>query len=588
MSTIPDNPVDATKPETAPAVPTTADQRLAHGNINSAFAAAKSDIEALEPHPPRTDNPHSVTAAQAGADPTGTAAAEVAAHNASGAAHGGVEAAFGAHDGAGGATHPAATTSVAGYMSAADKTKHDGIEPGANNYSHPNHTGEVTSTGDGAQVITPNAVTTAKIADGNVTRAKEANMAANTIRLRATTAGVPTDTEIENLPDEPSPNALDSLLAQKNNGDLIKIDVGNLPTGGGGEANTSSTPSAIGGNEADINMPKVGIDLQKKKLVGGANITLTNNADNVVIAGTGGGGGGIAPDTPYAAGGILEAVNDTGGSESARTVTNVPRLDAANVFSENQSILQGGAGVGAAYTIQHNNGSTAEFVLFSDDNADSQRWRIRSANGFFVLTATLDNASFKHTALTINHDTEAIQLLGPTEIQNASNTQLDIHQTGQPLQSGRFRMASSTGFFTVTSTNDAGTPVPANPEFTIGHANGVGGQGIIVGAAALQGIHTLNVENGVFDGGNRVYSSVNPPPAGGDVTSASNTVDDEVQIGDTPAKGIKGAGINASELTYSRQEQSVGNLVTNIVSMTAAQYAALTPKVATTLYLVTA
>ena len=48
MSTIPDNPVDATKPETQPLIPTTADQRTAHTNINSAFAAAKTDVEALE------------------------------------------------------------------------------------------------------------------------------------------------------------------------------------------------------------------------------------------------------------------------------------------------------------------------------------------------------------------------------------------------------------------------------------------------------------------------------------------------------------------------------------------------------------
>ena len=39
------------------------------------------------------------------------------------------------------------------------------VADGANNYSHPNHTGEVTSTGDGATVITDNAVTSAKISD---------------------------------------------------------------------------------------------------------------------------------------------------------------------------------------------------------------------------------------------------------------------------------------------------------------------------------------------------------------------------------------------------------------------------------------
>lgn len=39
------------------------------------------------------------------------------------------------------------------------------VADGANNYAHPNHTGDVTSVGDGAQVITSNVVTNAKLAD---------------------------------------------------------------------------------------------------------------------------------------------------------------------------------------------------------------------------------------------------------------------------------------------------------------------------------------------------------------------------------------------------------------------------------------
>jgi hypothetical protein len=39
------------------------------------------------------------------------------------------------------------------------------IEDGANNYSHPNHSGDVTSVGDGAQTIAPNVVTNTKLSD---------------------------------------------------------------------------------------------------------------------------------------------------------------------------------------------------------------------------------------------------------------------------------------------------------------------------------------------------------------------------------------------------------------------------------------
>ena len=62
------------------------------------------------------------------------------------------------------ASIPAATTSAWGAMTDEDKTKLDGVAVSANNYTHPNHTGDVTSTGDGATVIAANAVTSAKLA----------------------------------------------------------------------------------------------------------------------------------------------------------------------------------------------------------------------------------------------------------------------------------------------------------------------------------------------------------------------------------------------------------------------------------------
>ena len=67
----------------------------------------------------------------------------------------------------------------------ADHSKLDGIEASANNYSHADHTGDVTSTGDGATVIANNAVTTDKINDSAVSTAKIADDAVTAAKLDA-------------------------------------------------------------------------------------------------------------------------------------------------------------------------------------------------------------------------------------------------------------------------------------------------------------------------------------------------------------------------------------------------------------------
>lgn len=140
--------------------------------------------------------------------------------------------------------------------------------------------------------------------------------------------------------------------------------------------------------------------------------------------------------------------------------------------------------------------------------------------------------------------------------QNASPVGLDIFQTGTALQFGRWAVQSATGFLTISSRNDAGAQVEANPEFSIGHGNSVAGKGVILGAATFQGYATINAENGVYDGNNRVYSAGNPPPGGGGgvgkgtpfvagemVAVQSSSGDGSIQsVGFTPASVLRNNG----------------------------------------------
>jgi hypothetical protein len=99
------------------------------------------------------------------------------------------------------------------------------VADGANNYTHPNHTGDVSSVGDGVTTISNDAVSNAKLAD----------MATNRLKGRATAgSGDPEDLQISALTEELTPTAGDWLLGEDAAGSLIKVNVGNLPGGGGG------------------------------------------------------------------------------------------------------------------------------------------------------------------------------------------------------------------------------------------------------------------------------------------------------------------------------------------------------------------
>jgi len=89
----------------------------------------------------------------------------------------------------------------------------------------------------------------------------------------------------------------------------FSIDIPDLSPGGGGGGETNTASNAGSASDADIFKQKTGVDLEFRRLTSGANISITQNADDIVIAASG------------SAGEVNTGVNVGGGSEVFRDKT---------------------------------------------------------------------------------------------------------------------------------------------------------------------------------------------------------------------------------------------------------------------------
>jgi len=229
---------------------------------------------------------------------------------------------------AGGAMTGAITTNSTfdGRDVATDGTKLDGIAASANNYVHPNHSGEVTSTADGATVITDNVVDEANLkadnsptndyvltakssASGGLTwteissdpsmggdisgTASNAQIVANAVGTTEIATGAVTGNEIaaNTIADSKitglSSSKLSGSLPALNGSALTSLTSGNL---------TGALPAISGASLT--NLPaSAGISASAVSSIISETFTFTPSGEAIVVTGCGGGGGGTDLNT---------------------------------------------------------------------------------------------------------------------------------------------------------------------------------------------------------------------------------------------------------------------------------------------------
>lgn len=185
------------------------------------------------------------------------------------------------------ATLPFATTSLAGLLTSADKTKLDGIATGANLYTHPNHSGDVVSVADGATTIATNVVSNTKLAQaptltlkGNNTggTANVADLTASQVKTMLAIAG----SDVSNTPSGSIASttvqtALNELDGEKHTNIQFQNEGTNLSTAG--------TVDVINFTGAAINAARVGntVTVDVSATSGVTNLGYTASSTNGIV-----------------------------------------------------------------------------------------------------------------------------------------------------------------------------------------------------------------------------------------------------------------------------------------------------------------
>gem|GEM_PF-6413442 len=252
----------------------------------------------------------------------------------------------------------AASSGVNGYMTGVYAAKLDGIAAGANLYVHPNHSGDVVSTGDGVQTIAAKAVTLSKMDD----------MATASLLYRRTGgAGAPEVNSLATL-------KADLGLSGTNSGDITAGAAGNLMISDGTVWTSAAVPTwnqSTTGNAATATALATARDINGVSFDGTANISITDATK--------------VPTTRTVNGHALSAdVTVTQGDIGLGNVTNDAQIAKAIGTSKGDLI----AFTGSAAPVRVPAGADGQIIMADSAQAAGVKWAPPGGDAYLSSTQT--------------------------------------------------------------------------------------------------------------------------------------------------------------------------------------------------------